>query len=155
MLGIALAALGMLTTLSTGLAIDAYGPISDNAGGIAEMAGMGECVGVGGRGGCCWWEGGPGRQGYSKMESGMQLSASQHSCLQPTSHACMRQGNLVCGGGGVRVENFLHQGCPISNTVGGIAEMAGMGECCQGNWGDMTDNEGLHMRAAASPAYCS
>lgn len=48
MLGIALAALGMLTTLSTGLAIDAYGPISDNAGGIAEMAGMGECVGVGG-----------------------------------------------------------------------------------------------------------
>ncbi|GMH40159.1 hypothetical protein BSKO_08063 [Bryopsis sp. KO-2023] len=41
MFGIACAALGILTTLSTGLAIDAYGPISDNAGGIAEMAGMG------------------------------------------------------------------------------------------------------------------
>ena len=44
MYGIACAALGMLTTLSTGLAIDAYGPISDNAGGIAEMAAMGEDI---------------------------------------------------------------------------------------------------------------
>jgi len=42
MYGIALAALGMLCTLSTGLTIDGYGPISDNAGGIAEMAGAGE-----------------------------------------------------------------------------------------------------------------
>merc|ERR1719335_410977 len=36
--GIALAALGMLSTLSCGLTIDGFGPISDNAGGIAEMA---------------------------------------------------------------------------------------------------------------------
>jgi len=36
--GIALAALGMLSTLATSLTIDGFGPISDNAGGIAEMA---------------------------------------------------------------------------------------------------------------------
>lgn len=42
MFGIALAALGMLANLSLGLAIDAYGPVSDNAGGIAEMCEMGE-----------------------------------------------------------------------------------------------------------------
>jgi inorganic pyrophosphatase len=40
MYGVALCALGMLGTLSTCLTIDVYGPICDNAGGIAEMAGM-------------------------------------------------------------------------------------------------------------------
>merc|ERR1719386_337954 len=44
MFGVALGALGMLGTMTMGLTIDAYGPISDNAGGIAEMSGLGEEV---------------------------------------------------------------------------------------------------------------
>merc|ERR1711959_271954 len=44
MFGIALSALGMLGTMTMALTIDAYGPISDNAGGIAEMSGLPEQV---------------------------------------------------------------------------------------------------------------
>ncbi|MDP6332524.1 MAG: V-type H(+)-translocating pyrophosphatase [SAR324 cluster bacterium] len=44
MYGVAVAAIGMLSTLVVGLTIDAYGPVADNAGGIAEMTGMGENI---------------------------------------------------------------------------------------------------------------